>query len=69
MKTTVKLLNVDDLNCQLTIEMTVHDLRRLKAQIELGGEYLIWPLAGLREAAMETIAKVEREFETEVKSQ
>lgn len=71
MKTTVKLLNVGDLNCRLTVEVTVSEMRQLLKQIEKPStsDWLSWPLAGLREAAIETIEKVEREFSTEVKSQ
>jgi hypothetical protein len=68
MKTTVKLLNVDELTCRLTVEMTVYDLRKLTEQIDKAPDWLSWPLAGLREAAIDTIKKAETEFSTEIQS-
>lgn len=62
MKTTVKLVNVDDLRCQLKIEMTVGELRRLREQLGKAPDWTSWPLAGIRELADETIRKAEQEF-------
>lgn len=66
MKASVHLLNVDDMRCRLTVDMTVGELRRLKEQLGKAPGWTAWPLAGLREIATATVEKAEEEFSKEI---
>lgn len=66
MKATVHLLNVDRMECRLTVDMTVGELRMLKEQINEATNQVPWPLAGFREIAASAIERAEESFAKEI---